>query len=121
MLRVFVRVVQLATVVILVFAIVMLFTNDPTPPPELVADSQVPAGVDAASIYGASCAACHGGDGSGGIGPPIRSGRVVERFPQVADEIAVVAEGRGGMPAFGGRLTAEEVSAVVEYTRTSLP
>ena len=121
MLRLFVKVVQLATVGILVFAIVMLFTNDPTPPPELVADSQVPASVDAASLYGASCAACHGGDGSGGVGPPIRTGRVLDRFPQVADEIAVVANGRGGMPAFGGTLTDEEISAVVEYTRTSLP
>ncbi|MGI9659403.1 MAG: c-type cytochrome [Gaiellaceae bacterium] len=121
MVRAFVRVVQLATVGVLVFAIVMLFTNDPTPPPDLVADATVPASVDAASLYGASCAACHGGDGSGGVGPPVRTGRVLERFPQATDEIAVVANGRGAMPAFGGRLSDEEIAAIVEYTRTSLP
>ncbi len=119
--RAAVGVVQIGTAVILIFAIVMLFTNDPTPPPALVADTDVPADVNAAALYGASCAGCHGGDGSGGLGPPIRTGRVLERFPQVADEIAVVANGRGGMPAFGGLLSDEEIAAVVEYTRTSLP
>ena len=41
-------------------------------------------------------------------------------YPDPADQIAVVTNGRGGMPAFGDRLSAEEIAAVVEYTRTVL-
>jgi mono/diheme cytochrome c family protein len=41
-------------------------------------------------------------------------------YPDAADEIAVVTNGRGGMPAFSERLSAEEIAAVVDYTRTVL-
>ena len=40
--------------------------------------------------------------------------------PTPADEIAVVANGRGSMPVFADSLTAEQIAAVVEYTRTGL-
>jgi mono/diheme cytochrome c family protein len=72
-----------------------------------------------ASIYSASCATCHGAGGQGGVGPAL-AGNVVDEFPDVADEIAVVTNGRGGMPSFGSRLTDEEIAQVVEYTRTDL-
>ena len=42
------------------------------------------------------------------------------RFPDPADEIAVVANGRGSMPSFADSLTEEQIAAVVEYTRTGL-
>ena len=41
-------------------------------------------------------------------------------YPDPADQVAVVTNGRGGMPAFGDKLTEEEIAAVVEYTRTVL-
>ena len=41
-------------------------------------------------------------------------------YPDPADQIAVVTNGRGGMPAFGEKLSEEEIAAVVEYTRTVL-
>jgi mono/diheme cytochrome c family protein len=41
-------------------------------------------------------------------------------FPNAGDEIAVVTDGRNGMPSFDGRLTTEEIEQVVEYTRTGL-
>ena len=41
-------------------------------------------------------------------------------FPDPQDQIAVVTHGRGGMPAFGERLSPEEIAAVVDYTRTVL-
>jgi mono/diheme cytochrome c family protein len=77
-------------------------------------------GVDGAAVFGDNCAGCHGGDGSGGIGPRLAGGRVVQRFPDPAEQIAVVTDGRGGMPAWRDQLTEEEIAAVVEYTRTVL-
>jgi mono/diheme cytochrome c family protein len=101
--------------------VVLLFTNDPTPPPAVHPDAVAAAGgVDGAAIFGQRCAGCHGGDGSGGIGPRLAGGRVIVDFPEPQDQIAVVSNGRGGMPAFGERLKPEEVAAVVEYTRTVL-
>lgn len=43
---------------------------------------------------------------------------MVAAFPDEADQVQVVAEGRGGMPSFGDRLSPEEIDAVVEYTRS---
>lgn len=101
--------------------VVLLFTNEPTPPPAVHPDVVAAAGgVDGAAIFGQRCAGCHGGDGSGGIGPRLAAGRVLAVFPDPQEQIAVVADGRGGMPAFAERLTAEEIAAVVEYTRTVL-
>jgi mono/diheme cytochrome c family protein len=121
MLRRFSYLVEALAGVAVIVAVVLLFTNDPEQPPAApAAVVEAAGGVDGAAIFGANCAACHGGDGSGGIGPRLAGGRVVERFPDPADQIAVVTDGRGGMPAWGGKLTDEEIAAVVEYTRTVL-
>jgi cytochrome c oxidase cbb3-type subunit III len=72
------------------------------------------------AIYTANCASCHGADGGGGIGPQLSGGAVVDRFPDADDQVDFVTHGRGSMPAFGGRLSAAEIRAVVEYTRTGL-
>ncbi|MBM3657929.1 MAG: cytochrome c [Actinobacteria bacterium] len=74
---------------------------------------------DGAALYSARCAGCHGSDGGGGSGPRL-AGRVVEEFPDAADEVAVVTKGRGGMPGFGSSLAEAEILAIVEYTRTEL-
>jgi mono/diheme cytochrome c family protein len=70
------------------------------------------------TIFASNCARCHGAEGSGGIGPQLSDGAVVDRFPDVADEITFVTEGQDGMPSFGGTLSAQEIQRVVEYTRT---
>jgi len=107
--------------VAVVVTVVLLFANDPEQPPAVPAAAEAAAdGTDGASLFGDNCAVCHGGDGSGGIGPRLAGGRVVTVYPDPADEIAVVTNGRGGMPAFGERLTTDEIAAVVEYTRTVL-
>jgi len=101
--------------------VILLFTNQPTKAPEApVAVVEAAGGIDGAAIFGDRCAGCHGGDGSGGIGSRLAGGRVLERFPNAADQIAVVTAGRGGMPAFSGKLTDDEIAAVVDYTRTVL-
>lgn len=42
------------------------------------------------------------------------------RYPDEDDQIAVVTQGRSAMPAFGERLTDDEIALVVEYTRRGL-
>ena len=102
-------------------AVVLLFANQPEQPPAApAAVVEAAGGVDGATVFGDNCAVCHGGDGSGGIGPRLAGGRVVTVYPDPADQIAVVTTGRGGMPAFGEQLSEEEIAAVVDYTRTVL-
>jgi cytochrome c oxidase subunit 2 len=67
--------------------------------------------------YQANCVQCHGGNGGGGRGPQLNGGSVVANHPDIADQIALVTNGKGGMPAYGGRLDAAEIEAVVRYTR----
>lgn len=66
------------------------------------------------------CASCHGPDGSGGVGPRLADGAVVDAYPAIEDQIAVITNGVEGtdMPAYRGLLTPEEIRAVAEYERT---
>lgn len=114
-------VVEIFVLAAVVVTVVLLFTNQPTAPTPLPAETvEAAGGIDGAALYGSSCAGCHGGDGSGGIGPRLGGGRVVERFPDPAEQIVVVTNGRGGMPGFASRHSAEEIAAIVDYTRTAL-
>ena len=101
--------------------VVLLFVNDPEKPGAGGAGGAGggagAGGVDGAAVFSDNCAGCHGADGSGISGPPLDDGIVVTNFPDIQDQIDVVTDGRGPMPAFGDRLSAEEIQAVVEYTR----
>lgn len=89
-------------------------------------------------VYEAQCASCHGAEGGGGVGPAFSDGAIIETFPDWADHIEWVvkgtegyqAEGRaiygadkevGGsgnlMPAFGEKLSAKDLMAVIFYER----
>lgn len=72
-----------------------------------------------AEIYKAYCLTCHGADGQGGVGPQL-AGLMEAKYPNIEDQIAVVADGKGTMPAWAGRLTPAEIRRVVEYERTDL-
>jgi mono/diheme cytochrome c family protein len=72
-----------------------------------------------AEVYAAHCATCHGVDGQGGVGPEL-AGRMETAYPDVDDQIALVSNGKGRMPAWGGRLTPAQIRRVVDYTRTEL-
>jgi mono/diheme cytochrome c family protein len=116
--------VQILAVLCAAAFVVMLFANEPDsvdsgPPPadESAADDPV-IEADGAGVFSERCASCHGSDGGGSVGPQLSDGRVVERFPDVADQIEVVRDGRGAMPSFEDRLSEAEIEAVVEYTRT---
>ena len=61
-----------------------------------------------ATVFASSCAGCHGADASGGAGPPLAGSGLT------AEEVAaVVASGRGAMPA--GIVTGQEAADVAAY------
>jgi mono/diheme cytochrome c family protein len=90
----------------------------------------------------AGCGSCHGPTGGGGVGPRLAGGETKLTFPNVEDMIKWVAEGSapsrgksygdparpggprppasGGMPAFAGQLSPEEINTVVTYVRDQL-
>jgi mono/diheme cytochrome c family protein len=76
---------------------------------------------DPAVEFRLRCAGCHGADGSGGTGPRLNGGVLLQKYPDAADQFEVVKHGRNAMPAFGERgMTDAEIRAVVEYTREQL-
>ncbi len=79
-----------------------------------------PALFEGRSIWVGQCASCHGASGGGGRGPKLSDGQVLDRYPEIDDQIQIVLEGRGAMPAYAGRLSADEVESVVRYTREIL-
>lgn len=85
-----------------------------------VAEGSDQALFDGRTIWTGQCASCHGASGGGGRGPKLSDGRVLDRFPDAEEQASLVLDGRGGMPSFAGRLSEEEVGAVVRYTREIL-
>lgn len=78
---------------------------------------------DGAALFKAKCAACHGADGSGatavGKAMKIRDLRSADVQKQSnADLTKTIEGGKGKMPVFKGKLSDEEVSAVVKFIRT---
>ena len=72
---------------------------------------------DGRDVYQERCASCHGGNGEGASGPTLAG--VADRLT-VDDHVAVVRDGRGQMPGWDGRLSDEEIEAVVDYERSVL-
>ena len=93
-------------------------TAPATTAPSTAQDTAAPtttATLSAEALYVANCAACHGADLEGVIGPAL-AGEGAHLGDHDADELAqVVANGEGGMPAFAGTLTPEEIEAIVEF------
>jgi mono/diheme cytochrome c family protein len=107
------RVVSVVQVIALLSAaafVVLLFANEPAD------DAAAP--TDGAAVFSSACASCHGSDGGGGVGAQLSDGLVVDRYPDIEDEIAVITSGSGGMPGFGTRLSEAEIRAVAEYIRS---
>lgn len=75
------------------------------------------------TIYNQKCASCHGPGGNGGMGPKL-AGVVENRYPNIEDQMAVIRDGRGSMPGFGGSsssaLSEDDVRAVARYEREVL-
>jgi cytochrome c553 len=76
----------------------------------------------AASTYKTNCVSCHGPDGRGSaVGKSLHAAdfHSAQVKQQSEAQLAnVIAEGRGNMPAFGTRLSKDQISALVKYIRT---
>lgn len=79
-----------------------------------------------AALYKAKCASCHGADGSGNT-PAGKSLKVRDlRSPEVqkmsdAELIAVTTSGKGKMPAYGSKLSADQIKQLVAVIRALAP
>ena len=77
---------------------------------------------DAAPIYKANCVVCHAADGSGNS----PSGKALKAKDLRSDEVQKksdaelvdgITKGQGKMPAFGKKLTPEQIQQLVSYVR----
>ena len=82
--------------------------------PEQTSQQVVDAGDPAAGqeVFSQNCAACHGDDGGGGTGPAL-AGEQEYTNPDVV--VPQIRDGGGGMPAFGGRLSEQELADVSAF------
>lgn len=66
-------------------------------------------------IYAASCAACHGENAKGSVGPDLTASHY--KYGKSRAEIAQsITEGRpGGMPEFKSQFTHEQIESLTEY------
>ena len=78
---------------------------------------------DAATLFHARCAMCHGADGHGNT-PAGKAFKAVDyQDPAVmkmtdAELTAIISNGKGKMPAYGKRLDASQILGLVDYIRT---
>ena len=75
---------------------------------------------DGRRIYIDRCANCHGNDGGGGRGTKLSDGLVITRYPDIDEQIRVVADGVRAMPGFSDVLDTRQILAVIRYTREVL-
>jgi mono/diheme cytochrome c family protein len=76
------------------------------------------------ALFASKCARCHGSDGRGetAIGrivnaPDFTDAEWWEKRTNNKSLVSSVTNGRGGMPAFGKKLTPKEIAALVAYAR----
>jgi len=66
-------------------------------------------------LYANLCAACHGENGKGTVGPDLTASTYKYGKARL-DITKSISEGRpGGMPAFNGQLNPEQIEGLVEY------
>ena len=89
----------------------------------VVALAPIAFAADGAAIYKAKCASCHGADGKGqspmGKKMNLRDLGSPEVQKQTDKELYDwTADGKGKMPAYKDKLTADEIKALVAHMRT---
>ena len=83
---------------------------------------QLQAQNDAAKVFKANCALCHGADGSADTpqGKALKAKDL--KLPEIqsksdAELADVITKGRGKMPAFGSKFSPDEINSLVAYIR----
>ena len=97
----------------------------PSPRLLLVAALLLPAAVradDGRQMYGKKCLACHGLDGAGDkpLGHKVKAPDLRRSMLTQAEVERVIAEGRGRMLPYQGRLTPEQIVAIATWVRQGL-
>jgi cytochrome c6 len=81
-----------------------------------------PADTSAASTYKTTCVACHGPDGRGStVGKSLHAAdfHSAQVQQQSDSQLATaISDGRGNMPAFGTRMSQDQINSLVKYIRT---
>jgi mono/diheme cytochrome c family protein len=72
--------------------------------------------LDGAALYATHCSACHGAAAEGGSGGPLAGTELAQ-----SEFEWVTTAGRGEMPAFAERLTADEVAAIADFVLSVSP
>lgn len=70
----------------------------------------------AAELYATNCSQCHGVELEGGIGPALGPGGHAHGHTD-AELVEIVTNGRNTMPAFGEKLTPEQIGALISFVR----
>jgi cbb3-type cytochrome c oxidase subunit III len=71
-----------------------------------------------ASIYAKNCAACHGANGTGGIGPALAENPHVN-IGDPTTMLTTILQGRSLMPSWRGQLSASDIASVATYVRSA--
>ena len=78
---------------------------------------------DAAATYKSKCQVCHGPDGKGDTAMGKKLGAKDFHSPEVtkmsdADLIGITKKGKDKMPAYDGKLTDDQIKALIKYVRS---
>ena len=92
----------------------------------LTAALPLAAAADNAAVYKAKCAVCHGAEGDGqtpmGKKMNLRDLRAPEVQKQSNAELTkIIADGKGKMPGYKTKLTADEIKGLVAFMRELVP
>lgn len=87
---------------------------------EQLLQPETSANPSSSQLFTENCAACHVGGGN-----IIRRGKTLKQkalkrygYEQAEAIVSLITAGKGAMPAFGDRLSAEEISAIAQYVQT---
>ncbi len=87
----------------------------------VLASSGAAFGADAAALWAQNCASCHGKDGSGNTAMGKKLGvkdYTKDQGFSDAEATNIIANGKGKMKAYKGKLSDAVVKALVAYVRT---
>ena len=78
---------------------------------------------DAAALYKSKCQVCHGADGKGDTAAGKKMGVKDFHSPEVvkmtdADLVKTTTDGKGKMPAYKGKISDDDIKALVKYIHT---
>ncbi|MHB0968935.1 MAG: c-type cytochrome [Thermoanaerobaculia bacterium] len=78
---------------------------------------------DGAATFKSRCSVCHGADGSGNTLMGKKNGAKALGSAEAqkqsdADMQKVISDGKGKMPAFSSKLTADQITQLVKFIRT---